>query len=82
MVRKFADYFKLFTQFLAENGLTEAFYNNCNGAKVRTLLKNEDPCDFLCSIFLFENTPEGFWKWWGYHEMWWSFLADYGYVQE
>lgn len=69
------DTIDVFIKFLEGEGIYERVLELCDGRILPVIVAEEDPEDYLLSIFLFENTDEGFDFWIDVHNKW---LDSYG----
>lgn len=64
-----------FLSFLDQQGCLWRVYGT-HGGDIVNDLSDEEPVDYLVSLFLFENTPEGFDFWNDLNTKWLSILHE------
>lgn len=70
------DYKGAFLRFLTEAGVIEKVYDNCE-RPILGKLDDEEPSDWLLSLFLFERTREGSAFWFSIQDKWLNYLDEY-----
>ena len=70
------DYKGAFLRFLTEVGVIGKVYDNCEHS-ILGELDNEEPSDWLLSLFLFEDTREGAAFWFSIQDKWLNYLDEY-----
>lgn len=66
----------VFIRFLEELGVYDRVLELCDGRILPMIVADEEPEDYLLSIFLFENTDEGFDFWIDVHNRWMDYLES------
>lgn len=75
------DYKILFLQFLTKNKVISNVYDNCD-RPIMDELNDEEPADYLLSLFLFHQTKEGLEFWLSIQDLWLNYLEEYEGVKE
>lgn len=75
------DYKGVFLRFLTEVGVIGKVYDNCD-RPILGELDDEEPRDWLLSLFLFEKSREGVAFWCSIQERWLDYLDEYERTEE
>ena len=70
-----------FLRFLTEAGVVGKVYDNCE-RPILGELDDEEPRDWLLSLFLFEGTREGAAFWCSIQDKWLNYLEEYERAKE